>query len=111
MVPPSGGQSSSTALGDTATGPSIRSDRTRQPMAWLWVGFSFRTMKAGDVSILRAGRVVTVLRGAAAGDFLAEVQGAAPGAAQQLMARATGNYKRGNERTAGRHPRNGGGAR
>ena len=75
------------------------------------LGFSFRTMKAGDVSILRAGRVVTVLRGAAAGDFLAEVQGEAPGAAQQLMARATGNYKRGNERTAGRHPRNGGGAR
>jgi len=63
------------------------------------------------VTIFRHGRMVTVLRGAAAGDFLAEVQGAAPGAAQQLMARATGNYRRGNERTAARHSRNGGGAR
>ena len=75
------------------------------------LGFSFRTMKAGDVSIFRAGRVVTILRGAAAADFLAEVHGVAPGAAQQLMARATGNYKRGNERMAARHSRNGGGTR
>ena len=28
-----------------------------------------------------------------------------PAAAQQLMARATGNYRRGNERGAARHPR------
>ena len=75
------------------------------------LGFAWRPGKDGAVTIVRNGRMVTVLRGAAAGDFLAEVQGAAPGAAQQLMARATGNYKRGNERTAARHPRNGGGAR
>lgn len=75
------------------------------------LGFAWWPARDGAVAIVRAGRMVTVLRGAAAGDFLAEVQGAAPGAAQQLMARATGNYKRGNERTAARHPRNGGGAR
>jgi len=75
------------------------------------LGFAWRPAKDGAVTIVRKGRMVTVLRGAAAGDFLAEVQGAAPGAAQQLMARATGNYKRGNERTAARHPRNGGSAR
>jgi len=75
------------------------------------LGFAWRSAKDGAVTIVRHGRMVTVLRGAAAGDFLAKVQGAAPGAAQQLMARATGNYQRGNERTAARHPRNGGGAR
>jgi hypothetical protein len=75
------------------------------------LGFAWRPAKDGAVTIVRNGRMVTVLRGAAAGDFLAEVQGAARGAAQQLMARVTGNYRRGNERTAARHPRNGGGAR
>jgi hypothetical protein len=74
------------------------------------LGFVWRPAKDGAVTIVRDGRMVTVLRGAAAGDFLAEVQGAAPGAAQQVMARAYGNYKRGNERAAARHPRNGGGA-
>ncbi|MEJ7757607.1 MAG: hypothetical protein WKF83_16020 [Nocardioidaceae bacterium] len=41
--------------------------------------------------------------GAAAGKFLSEVEDDDP---QELMARLTGNYKRGNERTAREHPRN-----
>ncbi|MBK9115303.1 MAG: hypothetical protein IPM22_06590 [Betaproteobacteria bacterium] len=69
------------------------------------LGFSFRATKAGDVAIVRDGRVVVVLRGAAAQRFLAAAGGATAAAAQQLMARATGNYRRGNERGAARHPR------
>jgi hypothetical protein len=69
-------------------------------------GFSFHATKAGDVAILRAGRRVTLLRGGAARDFVAEVAGLPAGAVQRLMARVTGNYRRGNERSADRHPRN-----
>ena len=70
------------------------------------LGFAGRVTKDGDVVVLRGGRVVTTLRGAAAADFLTEIKSAEPAAAQQLMARVTGNYKRGNERWASRHPRN-----
>ena len=62
------------------------------------LGFSYVTRKSGEVSILRAGRVVTVLRGRAALDFGARVARLPPAAQQQAMARVTGNYKRGNER-------------
>jgi hypothetical protein len=65
------------------------------------LGFSYRVTKDGDVTIFRSGRVVTVLRGVAAQRFVAKADGAPPDAQQQLMARVTGNYKRGNERTAG----------
>ena len=70
------------------------------------LGFSFRTRKNGDVEILHYGRVATTLRGHDAADFLAEVNDVASTSAQQLMARLTGNYKRGNERLAASHPRN-----
>lgn len=43
------------------------------------------------------------MRGRRAADFLDDI---ATGNAQELMARVTGNYKRGNERTARNHPRN-----
>ncbi len=48
--------------------------------------------------IARDGRLVTTLAGPAARRFLARVEGSGEGDAQQLMARVTGNYKRGNER-------------
>jgi hypothetical protein len=70
------------------------------------LGFAYKRSGDGEVAISRQGRVVTVLCGRAAHDFLAEVEGAPMGAQQQAMARATGNYKRGNERTAAEHPRN-----
>ena len=38
--------------------------------------------------------------------FRAEVGAQGSAEAQQLMARVTGNYRRGNERLAGQHPRN-----
>ena len=70
------------------------------------LGFTFRRRKSGEVEILRGGRVVTTLRGEAAIDFVAEIDPADEAGAQQLMARVTGNYKRGNERLASAHPRN-----
>ncbi|MEO8509475.1 MAG: hypothetical protein ABI593_17750 [Betaproteobacteria bacterium] len=70
------------------------------------LGFAYRATKDGEIVIRRAGRTVTVLRGAAARNFAAEVAGRDAADAQQVMARVTGNYKRGNERAAAGHPRN-----
>ena len=58
----------------------------------------------GDLRWTHHGRVAATLRGDAAVRFLADVESGDP---QLLMARVTGNYKRGNERAARRHPRNG----
>jgi hypothetical protein len=60
--------------------------------------FSWTKTKDGRVRIARAGRVVATLGDTAARRFLARVENVDFDAAQQLMARATGNYKRGNER-------------
>jgi predicted ABC-type ATPase len=70
------------------------------------LGFGYRIRKSGEVDILHRGQVASTLRGADAADFLAEVAGGDEASAQQLMARVTGNYKRGNERQASLHPRN-----
>jgi len=70
------------------------------------LGFSFRPTKDGDVTILRDGAAVTLLRGDSGKGFLAEMREASFLDQQQLMARITGNYKRGNERLAASHPRN-----
>ena len=70
------------------------------------LGFTYRQRKGGEVEVLHHGRLASTLRGVGALDFLAEVQSTDAAGAQQLMARLTGNYKRGNERLAGNHPRN-----
>ena len=66
-------------------------------------GFTFRLRKNGDVEVLHHGRPAVVLRGTAATRFLTDVETDDP---QELMARVTGNYRHGNERTARNHPRN-----
>lgn len=66
-------------------------------------GFEYRVRKDGDVVIHHHGRQATILRGKAATRFLVDVQRKDP---QEVMARATGNYRRGNERTSAVHPRN-----
>ncbi|MGW4461650.1 hypothetical protein [Micromonospora sp. NPDC004704] len=66
-------------------------------------GFAYTTRAGGVVVISHHGRPATTLRGGRAADFLAEVEDGDP---QQVMARWTGNYRRGNERTARNHPRN-----
>ena len=53
----------------------------------------------GTVVISYNGKPVTLLRAGAAARFLARSASADAGAAQQLMARVTGNFKRGNERS------------
>jgi hypothetical protein len=70
------------------------------------LGFSYKMGRDGEVAILRQARVVTHLRGRAAQAFLASVAGATEEVRQQVMARVTGNYKRGNERSAAAHVRN-----
>ncbi len=72
------------------------------------LGFSYQATKGGDVLIRRDGRIVTQLRKDAAREFLADAEGARLQEQQELMARYTGNYKRGNERLAERHPRHSG---
>lgn len=58
-------------------------------------GFSFTARKNGEVAITHHGRHAAVLRGAKAQQFLDRVEIEDE---QKLMARVTGNYKRGNER-------------
>ncbi|MBO9624860.1 MAG: hypothetical protein J7484_00635 [Microbacterium sp.] len=65
-------------------------------------GFEF-AVRGDDVVIRHHGRAATVLRGARAAQFLADVEHGDP---QLLMAKVTGNYRRGTERTASQHPRN-----
>jgi hypothetical protein len=59
-------------------------------------GFAYAMQQHGAVVVIRHhGRVAATLRGAAAARFLVDLERGDP---QQLMARLTGNYKRGNER-------------
>jgi hypothetical protein len=67
--------------------------------------FDFRETSDGSVHIRFRGRAVTVLAGAQAKTFLRRVAAATALEAQHLMARATGHFKHGNERTGKRSPR------
>ncbi|MEJ1088437.1 hypothetical protein WDU99_08920 [Microbacterium sp. Mu-80] len=60
-------------------------------------------VRGDDVVILHHGIRAATLRGQKATDFLSRVETEDP---QLLMARVTGNYRRGNERSARQHPRN-----
>ncbi|MGR4883839.1 hypothetical protein ACIPUC_31090 [Streptomyces sp. LARHCF249] len=67
-------------------------------------GFSYeRHHRDHSVVITHQGRTAATLRGSRAEKFLAEAES---GDAQLVMARWTGAYKFGNERTAKNHPRN-----
>ena len=70
------------------------------------LGFTYRIRKNGEVEIFHRGRLASTLRGNDAEDFKLEAGEEDSAEAQQLMARVTGNYKHGNERTASEHPRN-----
>jgi hypothetical protein len=58
-------------------------------------GFAYTTRKNGEIVITHHGRQAVVLRGRLAGKFLDQVEKKDP---QEVMARFTGNYRRGNER-------------
>lgn len=66
-------------------------------------GFSYERHTDGSVVITHRGRVASTLRGGRADKFVGQVEA---GDAQLVMARWTGAYKFGNERTARDHPRN-----
>ncbi len=66
-------------------------------------GFAYDVDERGTVTITHHGRPAGTLRGGAAARFLAEVEKDDP---QLVMAKATGNYKHGNERQARNHARN-----
>jgi hypothetical protein len=61
-----------------------------RPFAW--------TRRGAEVHISHRGRPATVLRSAAADRFLARLSELDEDGTQQLMARVTGNFRRGNER-------------
>jgi hypothetical protein len=60
--------------------------------------FSYATRADGSIVISYRTAPVTILRGRSAERFTARLSDADAADAQQLMARATGNSKRGNER-------------
>ncbi|HEY7332413.1 MAG TPA: hypothetical protein VH859_05570 [Candidatus Limnocylindria bacterium] len=61
-----------------------------RPFAW--------TRRGRDVLITHRGRPAAILRREAADRFLGRLDTLDEDGAQQLMARVTGNFKRGNER-------------
>ena len=62
-----------------------------------WSRWSFVGRRPAATMVAR-GRQVTVLKGKSAADFLARAEGLDEPGRQKLMARVTGNFKRGNER-------------
>ncbi|MCK5312035.1 MAG: hypothetical protein KAJ62_07995 [Desulfobacteraceae bacterium] len=70
------------------------------------LGFLHRVAKNGDISINHKGRLATTLRGFKAVSFIEDINLLNFAEQQQLMARVTGNYKRGNERRSKNHPKN-----
>jgi len=65
--------------------------------------FSYRVTKDAKVFISYEGKQVTVLSGTKASDFIAKIQSAEGKEAQLIMAKATGNFKRGNEKLFKKH--------
>ncbi len=70
------------------------------------LGFIFRETKKSEIIISHYGRKATTLRGNRAIEFNEIIDTLPFDEQQQLMARLTGNYKRGNEKLAKNHPRN-----
>ena len=60
--------------------------------------FSYRVTKDRRVLVSYRGRQVTVVAGKAAARLISSLEIADEDTAQHLLARATGNFKRGNER-------------
>ncbi|MTI71563.1 MAG: hypothetical protein FH751_15050 [Firmicutes bacterium] len=60
--------------------------------------FSFRTTKDGKVFIYWYGKQVTILKGKKAFKFMSKIDRADEKQKQLIMAKETGNFKRGNEK-------------
>ena len=70
------------------------------------LGFVWHTAKNGELEIRHRGKYATKFSGAKAQRYSAQLEQSTFEEQQQLMARLTGNYKRGNEKSARTHPRN-----
>ncbi len=68
--------------------------------------FAYQVRKDGSVAVSRGGRVVSVIAGREAERLIARLSRAGPQAIQLALAKITGNFKRGTERTASGHVRN-----
>lgn len=62
--------------------------------------FTYRVSKDNKIFISWHGKQVTILSGKESAKFLARISGANFQEAQLIMAKITGNFKRGNEKTA-----------
>lgn len=60
--------------------------------------FSYHVRKDGALELRYGGRVVKTVRGAEASALAARLAGLPPAEVQLALAKATGNFKRGNER-------------
>ena len=60
--------------------------------------FDYREGRGGNVFLFWEGKQVKIIKGKEAEKFLTKVGGASSKEAQLLMAKLTGNFKRGNER-------------
>ena len=69
------------------------------------LNFKYRSAENGSVTINHNGKLATTLRGRKAISFIDDIETLSFSEQQQLMARVTGNYKRGNERVAKNHSR------
>ncbi len=65
--------------------------------------FSYRAAKDGKVFISWCGKQVMILKGKEAARFVTKLEGLQDKQAQLVMAKITGNFKRGNERLAQEH--------
>ncbi|MCB0751870.1 MAG: hypothetical protein KDC52_10380 [Ignavibacteriae bacterium] len=70
------------------------------------LGFTFIKNKKQEIIINRYGNKITVLRNKKALEFIEDIKFLNFEDQQQLIARLTGNYKRGNEKQAKKHFRN-----
>lgn len=75
----------------TGQGPDARGRLETDP-------FSYRLTQSGEILIGRGGRTVSTVGGAAAAKLITALERAEGQDEQLLLAKATGNYKRGNER-------------
>ena len=62
-------------------------------------GFEWSVRKNGEIAIRHHGREVTIVRGRAAERLAERLTTSDDEVVQRLLARSTGNYKRGNERS------------
>ncbi len=70
------------------------------------LGFSFTVNKNNELEIRHHGKFATKFSNDKGVKVASQLEQSGFHEQQQLMARLTGNYKRGNERTAKKHNRN-----